>query len=57
LATLPSDLQESKPLNIGIVGFGKFGQFMAKRMSQKHRVACIDKIDKVRLIRLLLYGY
>lgn len=49
LATLPSDLEETKPLNVGIVGFGMFGQFMAQRMSQKHRVACIDKVDKVSL--------
>lgn len=47
LATLPSDSEETKPLNIGIVGFGTFGQFLAQRMSQKHRVACIDKVDKV----------
>ena len=47
LATLPSDLEEIKPLNIGIIGFGTFGQFLAQRMSQKHRVACIDKVDKV----------
>mmetsp|Transcript_28240 Transcript_28240/g.51111 ORF Transcript_28240/g.51111 Transcript_28240/m.51111 type:complete len:660 (-) Transcript_28240:1083-3062(-) len=46
LATLPSDLAGTKPLNIGIVGFGTFGQFLSKRMSQKHRVACIDKVDK-----------
>jgi prephenate dehydrogenase len=47
LASLPSDAEESKSLNIGIVGFGMFGQFLAKRMSQKHRVTCIDKVDKV----------
>jgi prephenate dehydratase/prephenate dehydrogenase len=46
LATLPSDLAGTKPLNIGIVGFGTFGQFLSKRMSQKHRIACIDKVDK-----------
>lgn len=50
LATLPSDLADTKPLNIGIVGFGTFGQFLAKRMSQKHRVACVDKVDKVSIM-------
>jgi phosphoglycerate dehydrogenase-like enzyme len=49
LATLPSDLEETKPLKIGIVGFGAFGQFLARRMSQNHQVSCIDKLDKVRL--------
>ena len=47
LATLPSDSKETKPLNIGIVGFGAYGQFLARRMSQKHQVSCIDKVDKV----------
>lgn len=50
LASLPSDLEETKPLNIGIVGFGTFGQFLAQRMTQKHRVACIDKVDKVSTV-------
>lgn len=50
LATLPSDSADTKPLNIGIVGFGTFGQFLAKRMSQKHRVTCIDKVDKVGIV-------
>jgi len=52
LASLPSDLEDSKPLHVGIVGFGTFGQFLAQRMAQKHRVACIDKVDKVSMFEL-----
>jgi hypothetical protein len=48
LATLPSDAGNLKPLNIGIVGFGNFGQFLATRMTQYHKVSCIDQMDKVR---------
>jgi hypothetical protein len=55
LATLPSDLAGTKPLNIGIVGFGTFGQFLSKRMSQKHRIACIDKVDKVCTALFCIY--
>ena len=47
IMTLPSDSEESVPLEIGIVGFGSFGQFLAHRFKQKHRVSCMDKIDKV----------
>jgi hypothetical protein len=48
LATLPSDSENLQPLNIGIVGFGNFGQFLATRMTQYHQVSCIDQMDKVR---------
>jgi phosphoglycerate dehydrogenase-like enzyme len=54
LATLPSDSEETKPLKIGIVGFGAFGQFLARRMSQNHQVSCIDKVDKVSLCKFLI---
>jgi prephenate dehydratase/prephenate dehydrogenase len=47
LLELPSDLDDgSTRLNIGILGFGAFGQFLAARMSQKHRISCLDKVDK-----------
>jgi prephenate dehydratase/prephenate dehydrogenase len=47
LLELPSDSDDgSTPLNIGILGFGAFGQFLAARMSQQHRVSCLDKVDK-----------
>jgi prephenate dehydratase len=48
LSTLPSDEEDVKPLNIGIIGFGSFGQFLAARMTQKHKVSCMDEVDKVR---------
>ena len=47
LMELPSDLDDGNaPLNIGILGFGDFGQFLAARMSQRNRVSCLDKLDK-----------
>lgn len=49
LVSLPSDTEEARPLNIGIVGFGASGQFLAERMKQEHRVSCMDQIDKVCL--------
>lgn len=48
IKTLPSDLEDTKPLNIGIVGFDGFGQFLAKAFSKKHRITCLDEKDKVR---------
>lgn len=48
LVKLPSDSDEIQPLNIGIVGFGSFGKFLASRMVQQHhRVSCMDIVDKV----------
>lgn len=47
LATLPSDFGDKKPLNIGILGFGSYGQFLAKRMTKNNRVTCLDIVDKV----------
>lgn len=38
---------DTKPLTIGIVGFDQFGQFLATRLTRKHRVSCMDVIDKV----------
>jgi hypothetical protein len=49
LMELPSDSDDGgDPLNIGILGFGAFGQFLANRMAQQHQVKCLDKVDKVR---------
>lgn len=47
LSTLPSDIDDGKPLNIGILGFGNYGQFLAKRMTKNNRVTCLDNVDKV----------
>ena len=39
---------DSSLLNIGLVGFGSYGQVFATQMvQQKHRVSCLDKVDKV----------
>jgi len=46
LATLPSDLESEKSLKIGIIGFGAFGQFLAQRFANSHKVACIDQVDR-----------
>ena len=48
LLKLPSDEEDVAPLNIGFIGFGTFGQFLAARMKQHHRVSCMDEVDKVR---------
>ena len=52
--TLPSDEGDLQPLNIGLVGFGDMGQHLASRMKQKHRVSCMDELDKVRKGKQLL---
>jgi prephenate dehydratase len=36
---------KKSPLKIGIVGFGKFGQFLAKTFTKDHMVYCMDKDD------------
>lgn len=41
LSTLPSDNEEVEPLKIGIVGFNRLGQFLARRFMQRHRVSCL----------------
>lgn len=48
LTSLPSDTTKQKKLNIGIIGFGTFGQFLAKKIlkSTQHSVSCIDPLDK-----------
>ena len=56
LMTLPSeDSDAAAPLKIGIVGFNKFGQSLARELSKKHHVSCIDtqqdctREDKLRV--------
>ena len=47
LATsLPSDEEETQKLNIGIVGYGAFGQFLGQQMAGTHKVRCIDQMDR-----------
>lgn len=50
LTKLPSDDIKQQKLKIGIIGFGSFGQFLAKKIvnSSQHKVSCIDVLDKVR---------
>ena len=47
LLKLPSD-DGGLVLNVGVIGFGSFGQFLGKRFAEKHTVRCIDPLDKVR---------
>ena len=44
---VPGEEEDLKPLNIGIVGFGSFGQILARRLSLKHRVSTMDYEDRV----------
>lgn len=38
---------KARPLSIGVVGFGKFGQFLAQRfIRQGHRVSCLSRSDR-----------
>ena len=46
LKSLPSDDEEARQLKIGFVGYGSFGQFLSKKMSEQHNLRCIDKLDK-----------
>ena len=42
------DVESDGPLNIGLVGFGSFGQVLATRMiEENHRVSCLETSDKV----------
>ena len=47
LKSLPSDVEDTRQLNIGFVGYGSFGQYLSKKMSTRHKVRCIDPLDKV----------
>lgn len=45
----------NSPLNIGLVGFGSFGQVLATRMiEENHRVSCLETSDKVRSANRLI---
>eukprot|EP00568_Trieres_chinensis_P019700 CAMPEP_0183320848 /NCGR_PEP_ID=MMETSP0160_2-20130417/67374_1 /TAXON_ID=2839 ORGANISM="Odontella Sinensis, Strain Grunow 1884" /NCGR_SAMPLE_ID=MMETSP0160_2 /ASSEMBLY_ACC=CAM_ASM_000250 /LENGTH=315 /DNA_ID=CAMNT_0025487637 /DNA_START=3 /DNA_END=946 /DNA_ORIENTATION=+ len=46
--SLPSDQEDTKKMSVGIVGFGNLGQLLAKALSTKHRVLCIDAEDKYK---------
>lgn len=48
IAKLYSDAADTKPLNIGIIGFGTRGQVLARRLVKNNCVRCIDKVNKVR---------
>jgi len=49
ILSLPSDTEDTKPLSIGIIGFDAFGQFLARRLTNQHRVSCMDpRQDMVR---------
>lgn len=45
MLTLPSD-EDDVTLNVGIIGYGTFGQFLGKKFAEKHKVRCIDELDK-----------
>ena len=45
---LPSDDDEARKLNVGLIGYGSFGNYLSKHLSQ-HNVRCIDTLDKVSL--------
>jgi prephenate dehydrogenase len=36
---------KKRPLKIGIIGFGKFGQFLAKTLVKNNEVYCVNKND------------
>jgi len=44
--TVSNSRVKQAPLKIGIVGFGKFGQFLAKTFVKNHHVYCLDKDDQ-----------
>jgi hypothetical protein len=47
ISSLPSDEEDTKPLNIGVIGFASYGQYLARQMASKHRVSCMDAQDRV----------
>jgi len=46
LESLPGDKEGARQLNIGIVGYGSFGQYLSKKMGGIHSLRCIDPLDK-----------
>jgi prephenate dehydratase len=49
MLSLPSDddANGGLVLNVGIIGFGGFGEFLGKKFAETHNVRCIDHMDKV----------
>ncbi|KAJ1428527.1 hypothetical protein B484DRAFT_329455 [Ochromonadaceae sp. CCMP2298] len=43
---LGSKKTKNQPLKIGIIGFGNFGQFIAKTFVKNHQVYCVAQSDK-----------
>ena len=52
--TLPSDEGFMK-LNVGIMGYGTYGQFLGRKFAEKHTVRCIDAADKVSVALYVCY--
>ena len=50
--TASSAAMTTTSLNIGIVGFDHFGQYLAKHLTRKHRVSCMDRTDKVSELQI-----
>mmetsp|Transcript_10761 Transcript_10761/g.16242 ORF Transcript_10761/g.16242 Transcript_10761/m.16242 type:complete len:618 (+) Transcript_10761:213-2066(+) len=49
VTNLPSDedgVTGGVVLNVGIIGYGAFGQFLGKKFAEHHKVRCIDHLDK-----------
>eukprot|EP00979_Chaetoceros_neogracilis_P017906 scaffold10532_cov449-Chaetoceros_neogracile.AAC.23 len=44
---LPSDDGYMK-LNVGIMGYGVYGQFLGRKFAERHNVRCIDSLDKFK---------
>ena len=51
---LPSDEDDDVngglELNVGIIGYGAFDQFLGQKFKERHNVKCIDQLDKVRVL-------
>lgn len=51
------EYDEKKKLNIGIVGYGTFGQFIGKKFAEQHVVRCIDPLDRSHQAELIHAKY
>ncbi len=45
LETVHQNLQDPQPLEIGVIGFGKFGQYISKLLVGKHNVRAMGRAD------------